>query len=322
MESTLALEKMGSGARSSDAPLWQQMSIDEFAADERSQSAAILRRGGIYWRRVRPFLFRPLLVMKTYPAASVVSPGVKLWTAFQHGVPAGEPANSFLNLLLFDDVSSYSLASLDSSKRRQVRLAAKEFTVRPVTDAEEFKEKAYPVYLEFYERTKYDYMAERRHFDCFARWTDWLYSLPKTVVLGGYQHGELAAVSTSMWVEDVVLCPAAFCSGQALKLHANSLMLHTVREAAARCPGIRLVYAGPYKYNEGRGVDAFYLERGCRIVRTPARLHINPALKLLLASLLPRQCRKLWGELDDAAGLDERFHGQIVIGGSPEPCAP
>lgn len=293
------------------------MSIEELAAAERAQRATVVERGGIYWRQVRPLFFRPLLIVKSYSAGLVVPPGAKLWNAFQHGVPSSEPANSFLNLLLFDQVNSYSLASLDSSKRRQVRVAAKEFTIRPVTDANEFKENAYPVYLEFYKRTKYSYMSQRRRANSFSRWTDWLFSLPKVVVLGGYRRGELAGVSTSMWVEDTLLLPTAFCADQGRKLHVNSLMLHTVREAAAQCPGIRQVYAGPYKHNGGRGIDAFYLERGCRMARTPACLHINPVLKLLLAFLLPRQYGKLLGKMDDGVGVDNCFDGPTVTEGSP-----
>lgn len=299
---------------------WQRMSFAEYAAFESGQGEKIVGENGHFWRQVRPFFFRPVLLTKRYPANSVAPPAAGPWTAFQYRVDEGEKGNSFLSLLMFDVNPDYSLASPDwGGVRKQVKLAATEFSIWPVTDPQEFKEKAYPVYLDFYRRTGYRYKSARRHARCFSSWTDGLYRFPKAVVLGGYRGGELAVVSISKWVENVFLYSTVFCTSEALKRHATSLMLHTVRKAASQCAGVEQVYVGPYKYDGGKGVDGFYLARGCKIVRTPAFLHINPVFKWVLASLLPRQYRKMLGELDDPAGLEKRFPGRIVLEGAPMP---
>lgn len=40
--------------------MWRSMSIDEFAELEKACGSTVLNVGGVWWRRVRPFLYRPL----------------------------------------------------------------------------------------------------------------------------------------------------------------------------------------------------------------------------------------------------------------------
>ena len=44
-----------------DAPLWERMSADEFAAVELALGGKVVKSGDVWWRQVRPFFYRPLL---------------------------------------------------------------------------------------------------------------------------------------------------------------------------------------------------------------------------------------------------------------------
>jgi hypothetical protein len=274
---------------------WQEMAAGEFAAFEQLLDPHIVLRNGIYWRRVRPFFYRPLLLFHEFAPGAVKPPSLARLGGFQHAVPTGEKANSCLNLLIFENVEAYSLEQLDYNRKRQVKQAAKQFVIRPVADVREFKEQAYPVYLSFYERTHYQHGAQRRNRAFFSQWAEALFQLPKALVLGGYRKGMLEGVSVSLFVEETLCYAMFFCNSESLRAGLSDLMLHTVREAAAQSRRVKRIFSGMYK--GGNGLDDFYLLRGCQVVRKPALLNVNPLAAFLLKSFLSRYYAHMRGEI-------------------------
>ncbi len=203
---------------------------------------------------------------------------------------------------MFEDAKTYSLESLDNQHKRQVKQAAKQFVIHPITDKEEFKENAYPVYLSFYERTQYQFGSQRRNHAFFCQWTDALFQIPKAVILGGYRNGRLGGVSVSMLVGDTLCYPTVFCDSESLRSHLSGFMLHSVREACAQGKCASRIFAGLTKIESGKSVDDFYLQRGCKLVRKPALLHLNPLVGLLLKHCLPKQYAQLRGDMEAARG--------------------
>lgn len=256
--------------------------------------------GGVYWVEVRSFFYRPLLPLPVHYPKSVRAPVSARLGAYQYPVKAEAEANSALNLLMFEQARTYSVDSLDKKRRRQVKLAAREFEVRPVTDVGEFKRQAHPVYLSFYERTRYAVGAKRRDPAYFSAWADAIFAIPNVLILGAYREGVLGGVSLSYLIDDTVFYATFFCDDEALKRYLSDLMLHSVRELAAASPNARQVFASMFKGI--RGLDDFYLLRGAALVRQPARLEINPVTNLLLKKFLPKQYRQLLGQVDVSAG--------------------
>ena len=276
--------------------LWKPASVEEYAAFEQALGQRIIARAGVHWLGVRPLFYRPLSPFQTFAPNSVSPPPGASLGGFQHAVPCGCASNSFFKLLLFEKAQSYSAAAMDYNRRRQIRLASQEFTVRPVTDVAEFKAGAYEVYLSFVERTAYQHGSQRRDRGYFSRWADALFQLPSFVVLGGFRKSGLCAVSLSFLLEDTLFYATFFCDTLALRRHMADLMLHFVRESAA-AHGIKQIYAGMRKFGDTR-VDDFYLTRGCSIVKKEAFLHVNPWAKLLLRACLRKQYQHLRGDLD------------------------
>ena len=272
--------------------------MEEFAAFEGILGQSIIPANGMYWRRVRPCFYRPLLTFQEYQPGLVKPSAMALLGGFQHVVPPEEKANSCLNLLMFEDAEAYSLDCLDYNRKRQAKLAAKQFVIQPITDINEFKQKAYPVYLSFYERTRYQYGSQRREEPCFSSWADALFRISNLVILGGYRNGELGGISVSLLVEDTLCYATFFCNAESLRLGLSDLMLHYMREAVAEEQCAKQIFAGLYK--GGNGLDDFYLLRGCKLVRKPALLHLNPLAAFLLKRFLPEQYARLRG--DDIKG--------------------
>ncbi len=273
------------------------MSPEEFASFVGLLGPRIVRAGGLHWGEVRRFLYRPLLPLHEFDPATIRPPRLAALGGVQYAVAAGPQANSWLNWLAFDETGNYSVALLDKNRRRQVRLAARDFVIRPINDPGEFKRQAHPVYLSFHARTGYKVGSERRDPAAFARWADTVFATPNVLVLGGYREGVLGGVSITYRLGRIVFYATFFCDDDALESYLSDLMLHTVRESAAAAPGVTHVYAGMFKGI--RGLDDFYLHRGARLIRQPARLEINPLAGFLLRNFLPDQFARLIGHLTE-----------------------
>jgi hypothetical protein len=274
---------------------WQQMSQEDFAAFVGLLGPRITQAGDMYWGEVRRFFYRPLLPLREFKPGTIRTPLLATVGGAQYAVSPGADANSCLNWLVFDQTRDYSTAKLDKNRRRQVKLAAREFVIRRMTDLEEFKRQAHPVYLSFQNRTGYKVGANRRDPARFAAWAEAVFSVPNVLVLGGYREGELGGVSLTYRVGSTIFYATFFCNDDALERYLSDLMLHTVRESAAAAPEVTHVYAGMFKGS--RGLDDFYLHRGAKLLRQPARLEINPLARVLLQKFMPKQFDQLLGNL-------------------------
>jgi hypothetical protein len=290
---------------------WQTMTVEEFAGFRHSLGERVLQANGVFWRQVRPCFYRPILPYQEYPPGSVSGPVMAGLGGFQHAAPSGARTNSFLNLLIFEDLKSYSVGDLKGNDRREIKNAAETFTISLVTNVMEFKTQAYPVYRSFYERTKYEYKSERRYEDNFSKWADLLFQHSKVIVLGAYgKNRQLVAIGVWLLVQDTLIYSMFFCETESLKKHVPGLMLHAMRETASGCPGIKQIYIGNIKSSPASGVDKFYLARGCKLVRKPAWLQLNPLTAFVLKRFSPGQYGRLIGDIKGLPGSPDIVPGE------------
>jgi len=287
---------------------WIAANAEECNAFGQASGQRSVTLNGVPWLRIRPFFYRPLLPFQAFAPGSSPPPPGALLGAFQHAVPSAQGSNSSLNLLIFQDAHHYAASALDYNRRRQIKLSSKAFEVRTITSPAEFKEKAYPVYLSFLERTKYEHASHRRDASQFGRWADCLFKMPKVAILGAFGAGTdtLGAVSLSFLFQETVVYASFFCDTALLKQHISDCMLHFVREAAA-AQDVKRVFVGMRKVGSHASVDEFYLTRGCKVVSQPAFLHVNPFARAFLIACMPKQYERMYGRAggkDAAAGGD------------------
>lgn len=267
--------------------------VAEYAAYQRAIGERVSLVKGVYWRQVRPFFFRPLLPYREYPPGLARVPLFAHLGGAQHAVPDTTRANSSINLRIFDDPSKYSIDSLDKRFQRQVKLAQHHFSIRPIDDLNEFKQKAFPVYRSFYERTRYEWGAERNDPHGFSCWADKVFRLPGMIILGGYRGQSLGGISLSQFIEGTLIYATFFCDSESLRLNLSGLMLHAVREAAANNRDVEQIYIGMGK--KEKGLDDFYLLRGCKMIRKPTFLYLNPFARVLLKWSMTKKYSQIWG---------------------------
>ena len=293
------------------------MTLDRYADFQRRTGHKVRRVNDIWWRQVRPFFWRPLMPFYEYASSSVQPPTFGVLGGIQHVVPKGEPANSSISFLMFEDASRYHLDLLDYNRKRQVRLASKHFQIRPMRSPEELASMGHNVYLSFYERTRYAFLADRCSPAKFQEWCEILFCSPDPLVWGAFRGEVLCAVSVSHIVEDSWHYATFFSDSTAMKQHVSDLMLHSVRQMAADLGGLKQVFAG--LYHGGQGTDEFYLLRGARLLNRPARLWLNPVAEILLRCFRPVQYAQLFGRktlgrasgsvsvAENEAGADSRW---------------
>src|SRR6476620_3635557 len=100
-----------------DTITWPSMSANEYAALETALGANLVRTGGVWWRQVRPFFYRPLLPFCELSPDGCDLPFWSLVGGFQHIVPQESHSNSRVGLLMFEEPRSYSLEGLSQNSR-------------------------------------------------------------------------------------------------------------------------------------------------------------------------------------------------------------
>lgn len=270
----------------------QSMSLSEYADLHTRLGAKLICHNGVYWRRVRPFFYRPLLPVEAIQSVSAISP-VRWPSGFQYVVADSAQANSTMNFLMLYDLKSYTLAEVSHKRRQLINRAARQFQVRLIHDPKELQEQGHPIYLSFFERTHYPYKSDRRNKAAFDQWISTLFSHPKTIFLGGFGPNGMGAFLVSYCVNQTLVCSTLVCETEALHSKLGELMLHGVRQLAAQLPGIKEIYVRSYQ--GGNSLDQYYLLRGCQLVRKPARMVIHSPIHIFLRKFMPRKYDLLCG---------------------------
>jgi hypothetical protein len=276
--------------------MWQRMSIDEYAEFNRAMGVKVREENGVWWQQQRPFFYRPL-----FPLLELTSRNgdgnPRCLGAVQHAVLQGEPYNSYMNFIVFEQPGSYQPTDLTKAKQRKILKGHKRVTIRTLLDQEEFIAQGYPVYLSFYERTHYSYKSDRRNPKIFAEWARALFRFPKVVVLGAYSQNKLLQIDISCLVENTLFQLSTINSNKARELQISDLVLHIEREHAAEHGEIKRIFSGLLAQNEG--LNKFKIERGACILAKPSYLHLHRGL----LSLIKLVRKNLYHRL---IGLDSR----------------
>ncbi len=277
------------------SPFWERMSMDDYAHLELAVGAKLVRSGGIWWRSVRPLFFRPVLPFIKIDPRDCSPPLAHRLGGVQYAVTDERLANSRVNVIAFEGVHEYTLSQASRTIRDQVRKGNRALVVRPIDDAGWLESHGHGVYLSFLNRTAYKYRDDRRDPRVFVEWVRTLYRFPVRV-LGAFDGEQLVAVSVSYLVEDSLCYGTFFSKTDSLKLFVSDVMLHFVREQAARSEGVSRIYVG--MAGMSRGLDTFYQLRGANTRALSARLEANRLALKGLELFFPSRYRQLIGMVE------------------------
>ncbi len=276
----------------------QLMSSADYAAVERSLGAQVTERNGVFWRRVRPFFYRPVLPVQEFSEAQTAN--AFGWpNGFQYALSGAGKTDSALNFIMLDNAPDYSVESLGRRRKQLIRAAGQMFQVKPLRDLREFQQQGFAAYRSFYERTGYTHRADRKNEAAFQQWAETVFKNPKVILLGGYGPDGLVGVSRSYWVGRTLVYATLFCETNSLKKNLGELMFHELRLLAAQEVGITEIFVR--NYQGGNSLDNYYLMRGCKLVSKPAKIVMPAAVRAGIKYFLPKQHALLAGKITVAA---------------------
>lgn len=271
---------------------YQRMTIQEYALYQRSLGLKVEKRDDVWWAEVRPFFFRPLISLAEVDPEATRYPGKSRIGGFLHAVSPAATTNTEMNFFIYDDIQRYSLGQLNEKHRYITRKGIQNFEARQLTDAGKFIDGAYEPFRSFYDRTRYQYKKERVDRAYFIDWSEKLFGDDRVLVVGAYRMGKLAAIDVSCQVEDLIIDEIFFSDTESLNLKVTDFLLHKIREAAASSDAAYIFRGLPSGH---RTLDESKLTRGCKVMRKPALLRINPLALYTAKLFMKKSYNKLLG---------------------------
>lgn len=269
--------------------MWEQMSLGEYAQFEIANNARVNKHRGIWWRQIRPFFYRPLFPLQEIPSDSINS----FFTGYQHLVPEGSRSNSYMNFFIFDNLHRYTIDELKHDYRKNIRKGMKHFDIVELPHSRYNLQDAYPAYLSFYQRTHYGWDKSRKHKMIFESWSNRISQIPKVHLLGALDNEALVAIAILLLVENVIIYETFFCHTSALTKRVSELMLHYIRNVAAKCKEADILYLG--SFTNRPSIDTFKLSRGCRVISRRACYHIHPLMLHMIKLFKRKSYQKVIG---------------------------
>ncbi len=272
-----------------------EMSDEEYVKLVKDRGLRIVRHGGMFWREVAPFFWRPVFHFLSFDDRRVRGPWSFRLGAYQFPVLEGRRANSSICYYIFGNPREYGIHSLSRNKRQELAHAMNTLEVRIEADLPGFVERSYPVYISFAGRSDYGYRRDRVARDVFADWARRLFDSRKAIVLGAYRDNVMVGVLTMVFVRNVAVLLSHFTHTDHLKSKASDILYHAARSIASRKEGLRFVYAG--MWSENKGVNEFKELRGATLIKAPAFVYMNPVASRVLEHFGKKYHRKILGAL-------------------------
>ncbi len=295
-------------------PPWPGMTIEEYANLERRLGTRLVKMEGVWWRRARPFFYRPLFPFAPLSADAPPPTPLARLGGWQHAVAEVRAADSHLNFMVLADPQGYYRPR--SREDRDNLRRARRLSFRRLTSLAALVAEGRGLMREFFERTGYGFRRDRLRPGGLERWASGLLGEPRVLVLGAYLGERLVEVHVSFRVEDVLFFEESVSGREGRAARSTYGVLHYLRTQAAQID-VRLISLGPAGVKPS--LDDFKLRRGASILSLPARLHLNSLARGLLRVASPATLRRLKG-MDEACAA--RYSANLAAarrGAAPPP---
>ncbi|MFO0973679.1 MAG: hypothetical protein U1A27_09610 [Phycisphaerae bacterium] len=280
--------------------------VEDYARRRVARGHRVHRHAGTWWDQVGTAFCWPLDPLAVLPPRGVRPAWTKSPAGYQHRVAEAAAANSYLNLMLLEDVPHYAIERLDSKRRNLVRKGLKGLAVR-TPSVEEYRRDGLRVEQEFHERTRWKSPPAAAEWPAYV---DFSYRDP--VIdhkLAAFAGERIVGLLTWFGLERTAFVTHISSAHDGLKLCANDALLFTwaslLRDSGQydrACFWLRS--AKP-------SLDQFKAEHLFKPTALAARLVLNPVARLIAARWKPQHLERLHG-LDEAgirAWLERKSDG-------------
>ncbi len=207
------------------------------------------------------------------------------WPALRHSLLGftclalpGTPANGCRQMIVAENVSHYSIATLSRKRRSLVRRALSNLQVRPIERLDDLLNDGYGVYVTWHQRNGWG--RDRSDRAAYSAWITRAYSQPRRLSIGVYRGDRLVAFSLTLAVGNVVEPSFLASHTDALDFLPNDALFHAILCISRQTPGIDSVDFGPVSAKPT--LNEFKLHYAT-VKTIPSFTWVNPLVRPLFA---------------------------------------
>jgi len=262
----------------------------DYAEQRREMGRTIHENDGVWWETLAPFYTKPAFEFKSFLPKTAKPRWSKSFFGYSHQVPDRRYANRILEYMILEgeDLRHFSMASLRSEKRNQVRKGLKMCEVRPVLDLESCLEDLRQINIAQAKRLMEDetfclpytyYVEHEREWKSEMRR---LFAMPGHDWWGAFHQGILVAYMVTCHVENIRLIQFMKTHTDHLRLCATDAIYFTALENACRDPDChKIVNGAPAREGLNRFKAQFLFKPSEVFYFTSGAIFHNAAKRLL-----------------------------------------
>jgi len=266
-------------------------SQSEFVRDRKAAGDRIIKSNGQFWWETYPGFYQVMPWLTRCKATQAVRPALICWA---YRAPLVEDnamaANGTLPINLLQDIPSYDLEHLVSTRRYDLRKSRNFVTVVELTGPALLKAEGYEVLRSSWKRTGYGSLPKKDAYQATIAYT----YTTKSLILAGLIKGRLGgylegyAVGSTAYILKIVLAT------EYLSTQIGTALVFDFVQICRRSGNIREVVYGQHS-REDVNLVAFKERMGFPVVHIPTIAHINPLIGKMLHKYKPHVYYRLTG---------------------------
>lgn len=238
---------------------------------------------GVWWRERRPFFWRPAMELEAVERGRARPNRFRALVGFGHRVRDWRDANQRRTFLLYErsDAAPFTMESLSSNRRNQVRRGFRRCDVRRIEALGPVLEDLREINISARERTGVGRPTDyyRGAAVEWRRKIEKIFALPERDWWGAFVDGRLVAYYHSYVVEDSLIVDTAKAHTQYLDHYPVAGLLFTVMDDALNRKGVRWINYGGLTLGDEK-LTVFKESYGFRKVEIPMWIELTPVFRL------------------------------------------
>lgn len=278
------------------------MTEEEFAKYSRHKGNHVVHHRGRYWEETFPGLYQPVHLLARLSAEQVTRPSLLCW-GFRAALSEDDvaAANGSIPVHLLSNVEDYSLETLASKRRNQLRKCCKLVKIVQVIGPALLQEQGYEVLVSSLQRTNNPYRKMPSREDYLAEIADWN-THKNELIIAGLIGDKLGGYLTGYAVDGIGYMESVDLLTEALATNISTGLYFEFVQACRRSGKIREIVNSPHM-PEDPALGNFKEGMGFPVKHIPTKVRMNPIIEKYIRYRRPRGYYRLTGYIDnDNAG--------------------
>jgi glycosyltransferase involved in cell wall biosynthesis len=260
------------------------MKAEEYIRQQLDAGCKIHFHNNIWWQEAAPFFCKPVLPLQRI-VRGLARPKIrKSFLGYSHLIDDDNQANKHWSVMLLDNekLEKFSLSSLSSSKRAQVRKGLRLNEIKKIEVIDPVIDYMRDICISAASRTGHG-KPPQYYIKHYMKWRDFMlkeFAMQKREWWGAFHNGVLIAYYYAYQIDETMFISAAKSHSDYLKDCPNDVLLFTFLEYCRDLPGCTQVIYGDWS-NDAPSLNKFKEKYGFQKVDLPVYARYNPAVSFV-----------------------------------------